>query len=64
MKNFFKKAFRYAMPLFIGLTLSIICFFLIFRFDGISKAFSSVVTILKPFIYGGVIAYLLKTPFN
>ena len=64
MKNFFKKAFRYAMPLFIGLTLSIICFFLIFRFDGVRKAFSTIVAILKPFIYGGVIAYLLKTPFN
>ena len=64
MKNFFKNAFRFAMPLFIGLTLSILCFFLIFRFDGVSKAFSSVVSILEPFIYGGVIAYLLKTPFN
>ncbi len=64
MKNFFKKSFRYAMPLFIGLALSIICFFLIFRFDGISKSISSVINILKPFIYGGVIAYLLKTPFN
>ena len=52
------------MPLFIGLTLSVICFFLIFRFDGVSKAFSSVINILKPFIYGAVIAYLLKTPFN
>ena len=64
MKNFFRKSFRYAMPLFIGLTLSIICFFLIFRFNGIKTAFNSVVNILKPFIYGAVIAYLLKTPFN
>ncbi|MBQ6393017.1 MAG: AI-2E family transporter [Eubacterium sp.] len=64
MKNFFRKAFRFAMPLFIGLTLSIICFFLIFRFDGIKIAFNSVINILKPFIYGAVIAYLLKTPFN
>ena len=64
MKNFFRNAFRFAMPLFIGLTLSIISFFLIFRFNGISNAFSSIVGILKPFIYGGVIAYLLKTPYN
>ena len=64
MKEFFKNAFRSAMPLFIGLTLSVICFFLIFRFDGLSKGLRTVVSILTPFIYGGVIAYLLKTPYN
>ena len=52
------------MPLFIGLALTIVFFFLIFRFDGLSGAFSTVVGILKPFVYGGVIAYLLKTPYN
>lgn len=52
------------MPLFIGLGASIILFFLIFRFDGLSKAFSTFMSILTPFIYGGVIAYLLKTPYN
>lgn len=52
------------MPLFIGLGLTIIIFFLIFRFDGVSKAFHTVMSILTPFVYGGVMAYLLKTPLN
>lgn len=64
MKEFFKKSFRTAMPLFLGLTLSVIFFFLIFRFDGLRRGFRSVLSILTPFIYGGVIAYLLKTPYN
>ena len=64
MKDLFKKSLRWAIPLFLGLTLSIIFFFLIFRFDGIRSGFNTLMGILKPFIYGGVIAYLLKTPFN
>ena len=64
MKDLLKKSLRWAIPLFLGLTLSIIFFFLIFRFDGIRSGFNTLMGILKPFIYGGVIAYLLKTPFN
>ncbi len=64
MKEFLKNSFRTAMPLFIGLTLSVICFFLIYRYDGLSKSFSTALAILRPFVYGGVMAYLLKTPYN
>ena len=64
MKDIFKRPFRFAIPLFLGLGLSIILFFLIFRFDGLSKGFSRFMSILAPFIYGGVIAYLIKTPYN
>ena len=64
MKDFFKDAFRSAMPLIIGLTLSIICFFFIFRFDSLNSGFNFILKVLKPFIYGGVMAYLLKTPYN
>lgn len=42
--------------------LSIAFFFLIYRFDGLQKGFSLLAGILMPFIYGGVIAYLLR-PF-
>lgn len=52
------------MPLFIGLSLSIVFFFLILRYDGLNSGFSKIISILKPFVYGGVIAYLLKTPCN
>lgn len=64
MKDFFKRSFRSAMPLFLGLGLSIILFFLIFKFEGLSNIFSIIMSILTPFIYGAVLAYLLKTPFN
>lgn len=52
------------MPIFIGIGLSIIFFFLIFRYNGISRGFGKIMSILTPFIYGGVMAYLLKTPYN
>lgn len=64
MKNFFRESFRAAMPLFIGLTMTVVFFFVIYRFDGINSGFGRVKSVLGPFIYGGVIAYLLKTPYN
>jgi predicted PurR-regulated permease PerM len=64
MKKDLKDSFRAAMPLFIGLSLSIVFFFLILRYDGLNSGFSKIISILKPFVYGGVIAYLLKTPCN
>lgn len=64
MKKFIKESFQAAMPLFIGLSLSIVFFFLVLRYDGLNSGFSKIISILKPFVYGGVIAYLLKTPCN
>ena len=42
--------------------LSIALYFVIYRFDGLQKGASVLAGILMPFIYGGVIAYLLR-PF-
>ncbi len=64
MKEFWKKTFSQAIPLFIGLTLTVITFLIIDRFDGITKVFSSLISILVTFVYGCVIAYLFKTPYN
>lgn len=64
MRDFFKDSFRKAMPLFIGLSLSIIVFFLIYRYDGVNGGVEKIISILKTFVYGGVMAYLLKTPYN
>ena len=47
-----------------AISLSILFFFLIYRFDGLGSAFSSLTGILMPFIYGSVIAYLLKPVCN
>ena len=64
MKKFLRESFRSAFPLFLSLSLSILFFFIIFRYHGLGIGISRLVAILRPFIYGGVLAYLLKTPYN
>ena len=55
------KPYLYGMLAGFGaISLSIIFFFLIYRFDGFGDAISTLTGILMPFIYGAVIAYLLK----
>ena len=55
------KPYLYGMLAGSGaIALSIIFFFLIYRFDGFGSAISTLTGILMPFIYGAVIAYLLK----
>ena len=59
------KPYLYGMLAGFGaIALSIIFFFLIYRFDGFGDAISTLTGILMPFIYGAVIAYLLKPVCN
>ena len=59
------KPYLYGMLAGFGaISLSIIFFFLIYRFDGFGNAISTLTGILMPFIYGAVIAYLLKPVCN
>ena len=59
------KPYLYGMLAGFGaISLSIIFFFLIYRFDGFGSAISTLTSILMPFIYGAVIAYLLKPVCN
>ena len=59
------KPYLYGMLAGSGaIALSIIFFFLIYRFDGFGNALSTLTGILMPFIYGAVIAYLLKPVCN
>ena len=59
------KLYLYGMLAGFGaIALSIIFFFLIYRFDGFGSAISTLTGILMPFIYGAVIAYLLKPVCN
>ena len=59
------KPYLYGMLAGFGaIALSIIFFFLIYRFQGFGNAISKVTGILMPFIYGAVIAYLLKPVCN
>ncbi len=64
MREFIKESFKKGFPLFMALSLSICVFFLIFRFNHVNAGLSNLVRILKPFVIGGVIAYLLKRPYN
>ena len=59
------KPYLYGMLAGFGaIALSILFFFLIYRFQGFGNAISKVTGILMPFIYGAVIAYLLKPVCN
>ena len=59
------KPYLYGMLAGFGaISLSIIFFFLIYRFQGFGDAISKLTDILMPFIYGAVIAYLLKPVCN
>ncbi len=59
------KPYMYGMLAGFGaISLSILFFFLIYRFQGFGDAISKLTGILMPFIYGAVIAYLLKPVCN
>ena len=59
------KPYLYGMLAGFGaISLSILFFFLIYRFQGFGDALSKLTGILMPFIYGAVIAYLLKPVCN
>ncbi len=59
-----KKTWKQALELFLALALAIAFYFFLLRFYSFKRSIGSVINILMPFIYGGVMAYLLKTPCN
>ena len=60
-----KKRYIYLMLAGFGaISLSIVLFFALFRLQGIGKLLESAAQILTPFIYGGVVAYLLRPMCN
>lgn len=65
MKNFRGRQYIYQMfVLFGALALAICMFFIIFYMDNIQAAAGKLLRILMPFIYGAVIAYILKPVCN
>lgn len=65
MKDPYKRRYLYLMlAIFGGISLSILVFFALFRFQGIGAALSALGDLLAPFIYGGVFAYLLRPLCN
>ena len=47
-----------------AISLSVVFFFLIYRLQGVRELLAQIVNILMPFVYGGVIAYLLRPMCN
>ena len=61
MKDPNKRQYLYLTLSFFGaISLSILVFFLLYRFQGIGDVVSKLSDILAPFIYGSVVAYLLR----
>jgi len=61
-KEFLKKIFYQSLTGFLSLALAILLFFCILRLDRLRQTFGWLLGVLTPFLYGGGMAYLLKTP--
>lgn len=65
MKNHSNRPYILGMLAGFGaISLSILFFFVLYRYRGFGDAISNLIDILMPFIYGAVIAYLLKPVCN
>jgi len=65
MKDPYKRRYLYLMmSVFGAISLSILVFFLLYRFQGVGDVFQKLSDILAPFIYGGIVAYLLRPVCN
>ena len=62
--NFEEKHVKWGTTIFIVVLCSILVFFSVYRFDALQKLVSLCVSILAPFIYGLVMAYLLCPIYN
>ena len=61
MKDPAKRQYLWLMlSLFGAISLSIVVFFVVYRFQGIGDIVRRLGEILAPFIYGGIVAYLLR----
>ena len=52
------------LSIFGAVSLSILVFFVVYRFQGIGDAVDALGKVMAPFIYGGVVAYLLRPMCN
>ena len=60
-----KRRYLYiSLAVFAAIAMSLILFFILFSLQGIGEAVNTVMDILAPFVYGGVIAYLLRPLCN
>lgn len=63
-KDRIKKYVGISIAFAVAIVIAICVFFVIFRFDKVAQVWDSFMGILMPFIYGAVIAYLLRPVCN
>ena len=60
-----KRRYLYTtISIFSAISLSVLFFFLLYRMQGVGSAIQELMDILAPFVYGGVMAYLLRPLCN
>ena len=59
-----RRYFYLMLSIFGAISLSIVVFFAVYRFQGIGDGLHTLTRILAPFIYGGFVAYLLRPLCN
>ncbi len=59
-----EKQIKWGLTAFIVVVCCILAFFIIYRLDAVSNACGVVISILTPFLYGLVMAYLLCPVYN
>ena len=62
--SFEEKHIKWGLTIFLVIICSIAVFFIVFRFNALQKFAGTVSSILTPFIYGLVMAYLLCPIYN
>ena len=63
-KEKFKRLLLISLIIFIGLALAITYFFVLYKKDNISQSISAVVSIMRPFTIGAILAYIMKSTCN
>jgi len=58
--NTYKRYIVWGVTVFAVIALSILLFFILYRAKGLSDAFSNLINILKPIIYGAALAYIFN----
>lgn len=59
-----RRYMHISLAVFTAISMSLVLFFILFRLQGIGDALKNVSDILAPFVYGGVVAYLLRPLCN
>lgn len=59
-----KRYVYFSLSGFAAISMSILLFFALLRLEGLGSFFSRISSILRPFLYGGVVAYLLRPCCN